>query len=107
MSMQSISEYRIGLFDGKPDIGWLRPGWRGLRFYGRRAKAAILADDMALKVEMIARANHLLNVMNGCSAPPVRPTASIRTWWRRSAARCRPEPIMSRRKTSLKPFLRF
>jgi flagellar biosynthetic protein FliS len=63
MTMDPISGYRLGMFDGKPDIAWLQPGWRGLRFYGRRAKAAIEAGDMALKGEMIARAEQLLTLM--------------------------------------------
>ncbi len=53
------------MFDGDADVNWLRPGWRGLRLYGRRAKAAIEAGDLATKAEMIARADELLNVMTG------------------------------------------
>ena len=61
--MDQISGYRLGMFDGKPDIAWLQPGWRGLRFYGRRAKAAIEDGDIALKGEMILRAEQLLVMM--------------------------------------------
>ncbi len=53
------------MFDGKPDIAWLRPGWRALRFYGRRARAAIEAGDSKSKVAMIAHADELLTLMTG------------------------------------------
>lgn len=65
MTTEMIAGYKAGMFDGKPDVSWLRPGWRGLRLYGRRAKAAIEAGDIAAKAEMIARADELLNVMTG------------------------------------------
>ncbi|WP_298285818.1 flagellar protein FliS [Acidocella sp.] len=57
--------YRAAMFDGPADISWLRQGWRGLRQYGRRAKAAIVAGDVALKAEMIAKADGLLTFMVG------------------------------------------
>jgi flagellin-specific chaperone FliS len=60
-----ISEYRATMFDGKADVNWLRQGWRGLRLYGRKAKAAIEAGDIAAKAAMIARADELLNLMTG------------------------------------------
>ncbi len=63
--MDTASHYRTGMFDGKADISWLRPGWRALRLYGRRAKAAMEANDTAAKAEMICRADRLLNVMAG------------------------------------------
>jgi flagellar biosynthetic protein FliS len=65
MTMDMTINYRAGMFDGEADVNWLRPGWRGLRLYGRRAKAAIEAGDFATKAEMIARADELLNVMTG------------------------------------------
>ncbi len=63
--MDMINEYRASMFDGKADIGWLRQGWRGLRLYGRRARTAIEAGDMATKAIMVARADELLNLMSG------------------------------------------
>lgn len=63
--MDTITGYRAGMFDGKADISWLRQGWRGLRFYGRMAKAAIEAGDIAAKADMINRADALLDVMAG------------------------------------------
>jgi flagellin-specific chaperone FliS len=60
-----IAEYRAGMFDGEPGIGWLRPGWRSLRLYGQRAKAAIEAGDVVLKANMIVRADRLLTIMSG------------------------------------------
>jgi flagellar biosynthetic protein FliS len=63
--MDTVTNYRAGMFDGKTDISWLRQGWRGLRFYGRKAKAAIEAGDIAVKADMISRADQLLNVMTG------------------------------------------
>ena len=64
-SSDLIAGYRAGMFDGEPEIGWLRPGWRGLRLYGRQAKAAIEAGDIVLKANMIVRADRLLTVMSG------------------------------------------
>jgi flagellin-specific chaperone FliS len=64
-SSDLISEYRAGMFDGEPGVAWLRPGWRSLRFYGRRAKAAIEAGDVVLKATMILRADRLLTIMTG------------------------------------------
>lgn len=63
--MDMINEYRASIFDGKADVNWLHHGWRGLRLYGRRAKAAIEAGDMATKAIMLARADELLNLMSG------------------------------------------
>lgn len=63
--MDMISEYRASIFDGKADVNWLHQGWRGLRLYGRRAKAAIEAGDMATKALMLARADELLTLMSG------------------------------------------
>jgi|GEM_PF-2216254 len=60
-----MTSYRAGMFDGTADVAWLRHGWRGLRLYGRKAKAAIEAGDIAEKAMMIARADELLNVMTG------------------------------------------
>jgi flagellin-specific chaperone FliS len=60
-----ISTYRATMFDGAADVNWLRQGWRGLRQYGRRARAAIEAGDMVAKAAMLARADELLNVMSG------------------------------------------
>jgi flagellar biosynthetic protein FliS len=65
MSTETISGYRAGMFDGKTDISWLQQGWRGLRFYGRKAQAAIAEGDIATKADMIFRADQLLNVMTG------------------------------------------
>jgi len=65
MNAEMITGYRAGLFDGKPDLGWLRQGWRALRLYGRKAKAAMEAGDTASKADMIAKADQLLNVMTG------------------------------------------
>jgi len=64
-SSDRIAEYRAAMFDGEPGIGWLRPGWRSLRLYGRRAKAAIEAGDVVTKGDMIVRADRLLTVMSG------------------------------------------
>ncbi|MGO9817697.1 MAG: flagellar protein FliS [Acidocella sp.] len=63
--MDMINEYRASMFDGKSDVSWLHQGWRGLRLYCRRAKAAIEAGDMATKAAMLARADELLNLMSG------------------------------------------
>lgn len=60
-----LNAYREALFDGAADIAWLSQGWRGLRLYGRKAREAILAGDMAAKAAMIYRADQLLNVMSG------------------------------------------
>ena len=60
-----LDGYRAGMFDGEPGIGWLRPGWRSLRLYGRCAKAAIEAGDILLKANMIQRADRLLTIMSG------------------------------------------
>jgi len=65
MTMDLMTAYRAGMFDGKADISWLSQGWRGLRQYGRKAKAAIEAGDLITKAAMIARADQLLNVMTG------------------------------------------
>jgi flagellin-specific chaperone FliS len=65
MNPENTLSYRAGLFDGPPSLAWLRPGWRGLRLYGRKAKAAILAGDTPLKADMILRADALLNIMSG------------------------------------------
>jgi flagellin-specific chaperone FliS len=64
-SSDRIAEYRAAMFDGEPGISWLRPGWRSLRHYGQRAKAAILAGDIVMKADMIVRADRLLTVMSG------------------------------------------
>jgi flagellar biosynthetic protein FliS len=63
-NVQSLHSYRASLFDGLPGINWLRPGWRGLRLYGRKAKSAISAGNMLEKAEMIARADQLLTLLN-------------------------------------------
>jgi flagellin-specific chaperone FliS len=65
MSTDIIAEYRAKMFDGEPGIAWLRPGWRSLRLYGQRAKAAIEAGDVVLKASMIVRADQLLTIMSG------------------------------------------
>jgi flagellin-specific chaperone FliS len=57
--------YREGYFDGKPDIAWLSQGWKALRLYGRRARAAIEAQDMVTKGQMLGKAGQLLVVMSG------------------------------------------
>lgn len=62
---KTSSTYRATMFDGEAGLDWLRPGWRGLRLYGKRAKAAIQAGDVALKADMISRADRLLTVMSG------------------------------------------
>ena len=64
-SSELIADYRASMFDGEPGIEWLRPGWRSLRLYGQRAKAAIEAGDVVLKAGMILRADQLLTVMSG------------------------------------------
>lgn len=65
MAMDMMTGYRAAMFDGKADLDWLRQGWRGLRLYGRKARAAIEAGDLAAKRDMILRADRLLNVMAG------------------------------------------
>ncbi len=57
--------YREGYFDGKSDIAWLAQGWKALRLYGRRARAAIEAQDMVVKAQMLGKAGQLLVVMSG------------------------------------------
>ncbi|OYV26602.1 MAG: flagellar biosynthesis protein FliS [Acidocella sp. 20-63-7] len=63
--MDTINGYRAGMFDGEADVAWLRQGWRGLRFYGKRAQAALAAGDHATKAEMILRADKLLDILTG------------------------------------------
>jgi len=63
--MDMISTYRATMFDGPADTTWLRQGWRGLRQYGRRARAAIEAGDIGAKAEALARADELLNLLTG------------------------------------------
>ncbi len=63
--MDMISTYRATMFDGAPDISWLRQGWRGLRQYGRRARTALEQGDTMEKAAMLARADELLTVMSG------------------------------------------
>ncbi len=65
MMMDMIVGYRATLFDGDEELDWLRHGWRGLRLYARKAKAAMLAGDMVLKAEMLNRADRLLVLMTG------------------------------------------
>ena len=65
MMMDMIAGYRATMFDGATDLDWLRHGWRALRLYGRKAKAAMLAGDTAQKAEMITRADRLLVLMTG------------------------------------------
>jgi flagellin-specific chaperone FliS len=65
MSTDFINGYRASMFDGEPGIGWLRPGWRSLRLYGQRAKAAIEVGDIVAKANMITRADRLLTIMSG------------------------------------------
>ncbi len=65
MTMHMMAEYRAGMFDSETSLGWLRPGWRGLKLYVRKAKAAITAGDVAAKAEMINRADRLLTLMAG------------------------------------------
>ncbi|HEY1858026.1 flagellar protein FliS [Acidocella sp.] len=60
-----IAGYRATMFDGETELDWLRHGWRALRLYGRKAKAAILAGDIALKAEMMHRADRLLVLLTG------------------------------------------
>lgn len=66
ITMEAVSSlYRASLFDGAPSLSWLQLGWRGLRYYGRRAAKAMAAGDVATKAQMIARADELLTVMSG------------------------------------------
>jgi len=65
MTSKAAIGYRDALFDGAPSLDWLRPGWRGLRLYGRRARQAIEAGDILHKAEMIGRADRLLVFMSG------------------------------------------
>ena len=66
ISLEAINTtYRAAMFDGEPGLHWLRQGWRGLRYYGRRARVAIEQDDQRAKALMIARADELLNVLSG------------------------------------------
>lgn len=63
--MVTTVSYRATMFDGEPDLAWLRPGWRALRLYAQKAKAAIEDGDLALKADMISRADQLLTIMSG------------------------------------------
>lgn len=63
--MDMINTYRASMFDGTAEIDWLRQGWRGLRYYGRQAKAAIEAGDNVAKMAVIARADELLDLLSG------------------------------------------
>lgn len=63
--MSISTSYRATMFDGQPELDWLRLGWRALRLYGQKAKAAMQAEDLGEKAEMISRADHLLTVMTG------------------------------------------
>ncbi|MDR3520754.1 MAG: flagellar protein FliS [Acidocella sp.] len=65
MIMQMLVGYRASMFDGLPGVNWLRPGWRGLRLYGRKAKIAIIDGNMLEKAEMIRRADELLTLLSG------------------------------------------
>ncbi len=65
MTQDATASYRLSIFEGEESLSWLRPGWRGLRLYGRRAKAAINANDIILKAELLSRADQLLTVMTG------------------------------------------
>src|SRR3984957_8327427 len=65
MMMDPLAAYRATLFDGEAELAWLRHGWRALRLYGRKAKAAILANDIPMKGEMITSADQLLVLMTG------------------------------------------
>jgi len=65
MNSQMTSGYRAGLFDGEAGLNWLRPGWRGLRLYARKARIAIEQGDMIHKADMIMRADKLLTLMTG------------------------------------------
>lgn len=65
MKIEMLAGYRATMFDGDAGLDWLRHGWRGLRLYGRKAKAAILAGNHVHKAEMIDRADRLLALMAG------------------------------------------
>ncbi|MDE8349111.1 MAG: flagellar protein FliS [Acidocella sp.] len=65
MIVQMLEGYRASMFDGLPGVHWLRPGWRGLRLYGRKAKIAIIDGNMLEKAEMIRRADELLTLLTG------------------------------------------
>lgn len=66
MNMDAVSAlYRATMFDGEPSLSWLQQGWRGLRYYGRRARVAMEQGDVVTKAQMIARADELLTVMSG------------------------------------------
>jgi flagellin-specific chaperone FliS len=65
MNLYMASGYRAGLFDGEAGLNWLRPGWRGLRLYARKARHAIEQGDLAHKADMITRADKLLTLMTG------------------------------------------
>ncbi|HQT63548.1 MAG: flagellar biosynthesis protein FliS [Acidocella sp. 20-57-95] len=65
MTTQILASYRASMFDGLPGLNWLRPGWRGLRLYGRKAKIAIIDGNMLEKANMIRRADELLNLLTG------------------------------------------
>lgn len=64
-TMVTTVSYRATMFDGEPNITWLSPGWRALRLYAQKAKAAIEDGDLALKADMISRADQLLTIMSG------------------------------------------
>ena len=65
MITDTSSRYRENLFDSSASIDWLRPGWRALRLYARKAKQAIEAGDRLAKAEMLSRADQLLTIMTG------------------------------------------
>jgi flagellin-specific chaperone FliS len=65
MTSDMLNEYRAAMFDGEASVDWLRQGWRALRLYGRKAKAAVAAGDTAGKAEMLLRADRLLTLMTG------------------------------------------
>ncbi len=65
MNAQNLASYRASMFDGVPGVNWLRPGWRGLRLYGRKAKIAIMDGNSLEKADMIRRADELLNLLTG------------------------------------------
>ncbi|WP_227320585.1 flagellar protein FliS [Acidisoma silvae] len=65
MITDTANRYRESLFDSGASIDWLRPGWRALRLYARKAKEAIEAGDRLAKADMLSRADQLLTVMTG------------------------------------------
>ena len=65
MTTEMMTGYRATMFDGEAGLNWLRPGWRGLRLYARKAKEAIKTGDTAFKADMIHRADQLLTLMSG------------------------------------------